>query len=108
MLSTAVNIAVEDLKTVIHSDNNSILFSWQPFTTDNITKLAVLGYLLQCDGEHDTTWQYTIWNATLSMATVNMQHLQLNTQPYSCYIVAFNSVGFGIRSNSVQLQIYGE
>jgi len=66
----------------------------------------VIGYLLQCIS-NDDTWQHTVWDPKLSIATVRIQQL-LTNHLYICNITAFNSAGFGIHSNSVELQIYGE
>ena len=105
---TEVKIKVERLQAVVYSNNDTILFQWQPFTVDNITKLALMGYLLQCnDILHGNTWQYTIWDPQLSIAIVQTQQFLINRQ-YSCSITAFNPVGFGIHSDAVQLQINGE
>ena len=89
------------------TDDNTIVFLWQPLSDDNITKLAVKGYLLQCHGSHDNhTWEYTVWDPRLSMATVPAYQFP-TAQQYSCNITAFNPMGFGLRSNSAQLQLHG-
>lgn len=88
------------------TNNNTIVFQWQPLTNVNITKLAVIGYLLQCVS-HDHTWQYSVCDPKLSIATVHTYQF-LTTQQYSCSIAAFNPVGSGLYSDSVQLKVSGE
>ena len=85
------------------------MFQWRPFTKTSITKLAVIGYLLQCDGDcHDNcTWQHTVWDPMLSMATVPSYQL-LTAVQYNCTIMAFNQMGFGLHGDTVPLQIHGE
>ena len=103
-----VNVKVKDLQTTI-TNNSTVLFQWQPLTNANITKLAVIGYLLQCNGgsHDDYTWQHTVWDPRLSMATVRA-HQFLTTTQYNCTIAAFNPMGFGLNSDLVHLQIHGE
>lgn len=66
----------------------------------------MIGYLLQC-GSDDEMWQHTVWDPKLSIATVRIQQL-LSNHLYICNITAFNPRGFGIHSDSVELQTYGE
>ena len=85
------------------------MFQWQPLTNDDITKLAVIGYLLQCDGgsHDDHTWQHTVWDPRLSMATVPAYQFLTSVQ-YNCTITAFNPMGFGLHSDIIHLQIHGK
>lgn len=106
VILTGVNIKIEHLEIVVSHSNNTVLFQWQPLTAINITNLAVIGYSLQC-GSYDHTWQHTVWNPNSSMTTIRTQQF-LNTQQYNCSITAFNPVSFGVQSDKVQLQIYGE
>ena len=64
------------------------------------------GYLLQCNA-HDHTWERTIWESMLSIATVEIRQFRANHQ-YNCSIAVFNPVGHGLHSDPVQLQIHGK
>lgn len=99
---------MEDLRAVV-TNNRTIMFQWRPLTKTNITKLAVIGYLLQCDGgsQDDCTWQHTVWDPMLSMATMPSYQL-LTAVQYNCTITAFNQMGFGFQSDIASLQIHGE
>ena len=81
-------------------------FQWQPLSDINITKLAVKGYVLQCNAS-DHTWQHTVWGPMSSIATVRIQQF-LTSRQYNCTIAVVNPVGFGLHSNPVQLQVHGE
>ena len=102
--AAGVTVKVKELQANVTTD--IVHFQWQPLSEININKLAVKGYLLQCNASHHK-WQYTVWGSTLSIATVQIQQF-LTNQQYNCTIAVFNPVGFGLHSDPVQLQIHGE